>query len=80
MHELGLARSIAAISEENAKGRALKEVRVAIVPLSCVERGALEFCWGLVTDDTAISGVNLSFLDAEGDTFVVRELEFMEEA
>lgn len=80
MHELGLARSIASIAEENTKGRALKEVRVAIGPLACVERGALEFCWELVTESTGIAGVSLGFVDADGDTFVVRELEFMEEA
>lgn len=80
MHELGLARSIASIAEENTKGRALKEVRVAIGPLACVERGALEFCWELVTESTEIAGVSLGFVDADGDTFVVRELEFMEEA
>lgn len=80
MHELGLARSIAGIAEENAKGRKLKEVRVAIGPLACVERGALEFCWDLVTEKTGIAGVDLGFIQAEGDTFVVRELEFMEEA
>ena len=79
MHELGLARSIAGIAEENAKGRNLKEVRVAIGPLACIERGALEFCWGLVTESSGIAGAKLGFLDAEGDTFVVRELEFMEE-
>ncbi len=79
MHELGLARSIAGIAEENIKGRALKEVRVAIGPMACVERGALEFCWGLVTESTGIAGVKLGFIDADDDTFVVKELEFMEE-
>jgi len=80
MHELGLARNIAAITREHARGRALREVRVAIGPLACVEKPALEFCWELVTDDTEIAGVGLGFLEAEGDTFVVRELEFMEDA
>tara|TARA_R110000787_G_scaffold285993_1_gene403013 strand:- start:968 stop:1210 length:243 start_codon:yes stop_codon:yes gene_type:complete len=80
MHELGLARSIAGIAEENAKGRKLRQVRVAIGPLACVERGALEFCWDLVTQSTAIAGVSLGFVEADNDTFVVRELEFMEDA
>jgi len=80
MHELGLARNIAAIVGEHTKGRALKEVRVAIGPLACIEKQALEFCWGIVTEKTAIEGVGIGFIDAEGDTFVVRELEFMEEA
>lgn len=80
MHELGLARSIAGIAEENAKGRRLKEVRVAIGPLACVERGALTFCWDLVTESTAIAGVSLGFIEADKDTFLVREIEFMEDA
>ena len=80
MHELGLVRSIAGIAEEKAKGRRLKEVRVAIGPQACVERGALAFCWDLVTESTAIAGVSLGFIDADKDTFTVRELEFLEEA
>ncbi|GAW34872.1 hydrogenase nickel incorporation protein [Roseovarius sp. A-2] len=80
MHELGLARSIAAIAEENAHGRRIREVRVAIGPLACVERGALAFCWDLVTEETAVAGVSLGFLEAENDTFVVREIEFMEDS
>ena len=80
MHELGLARSIAGIAEENAKGRRIKEVRVAIGPLACVERGALAFCWDLVIEKSAIAGASLGFIDADKDTFAVRELEFLEEA
>ena len=53
---------------------------MAIGPQACVERGALTFCWDLVTESTAISGVSLGFIDADNDTFVVREIEFMEEA
>jgi hydrogenase nickel incorporation protein HypA/HybF len=79
MHELGLARNIAAIIKEHAKGRVIKEVRVAIGPLACIEKQALEFCWGLVTEKSEIENVSLGFMEAEGDTFVVRELEFMEE-
>jgi len=80
MHELGLARNIAAIVREHARGRAVREVRVAIGPLACVERQALEFCWELVTENSDIGNVRLGFVEAEGDTFVVREMEFMEDA
>ncbi len=80
MHELGLARNIAAIACEHARGRAVREVRVAIGPLACVERKALEFCWGLVTESSEIENARLGFVEAEGDTFVVREMEFMEDA
>jgi hydrogenase nickel incorporation protein HypA/HybF len=44
MHELGMARSIAAIVEEHARGRPIKGVRVAIGPRACIERVALAFC------------------------------------
>lgn len=80
MHELGLARSIAAIVAENADGRAIGVVRVAIGPLACVEQRALHFCWGLVTENTGLQGAELAFVAAEGDTFVVREFEFRESA
>ena len=53
---------------------------MAIGPQACVERGALAFCWDLVTESTAIAGVSLGFIDADKDTFTVRELEFLEEA
>jgi hydrogenase nickel incorporation protein HypA/HybF len=80
MHELGMARSIAAIVEEHARGRPIKAVRVAIGPRACVERGALSFCWDIVTDKTVLAGATLGFIDAEGDTFTVREFEIREDA
>jgi hydrogenase nickel incorporation protein HypA/HybF len=55
-------------------------VRVAVGPLACVERSSLEFCWGVVTDGTALDGAALAFVEAEGDTFVVREFELSEDA
>lgn len=80
MHELGLARSIAAIVTEHARGRPVKAVRVAIGPRACVEQGALAFCWDIVTDKTALAGAALGFVEAEGDTFTVREFEIREDA
>ncbi len=79
MHELGMARSIAAIIGEHALGRPVKAVRVAIGPLACIERQALAFCWDIVTEKTGLAGASLGFIEAEGDTFTVREFEFAEE-
>ncbi|MBY0362117.1 MAG: hydrogenase/urease maturation nickel metallochaperone HypA [Phreatobacter sp.] len=79
MHELGMARSIAAIIGEHAHGRPVKAVRVAIGPLACIERQALAFCWDIVTEKTGLAGASLGFIEAEGDTFTVREFEFGEE-
>ena len=80
MHELGLSRSIAAIVSEHANGRAVKRVCVAIGPLACVEPRSLKFCWDIVTQSTSLSGAELEIADADGDTFLVREFEFEEEA
>lgn len=80
MHELGMARSIAAIVGQHARGRPVKTVRVAIGPRACIERGALAFCWDIVTDKTALAGAALGFINAEGDTFTVRDFEIREEA
>lgn len=80
MHELGMARSIAAIVAEHARGRSVKAVRVAIGPRACIERGALAFCWDIVTDNTALKGATLGFVEAEGDTFTVRDFEIGEDA
>ena len=78
MHELGMARSIAAIVTENARGRPIKAVRVAIGPRACIEREALSFCWDIVTENTDLAGASIGFIDAEGDTFTVREFEIRE--
>lgn len=80
MHELGMARSIAAIVTEHARGRPIKAVRIAIGPRACIERRALEFCWDLVTADSGLAGAALGFVEAEGDTFTVREFEIREDA
>jgi len=80
MHELSLARSILSIVAEHAGARRVGCVRVALGPLACVERRSLEFCWGVVTEGTTAAGAALAFLDAEGDTFVVREIDLSEDA
>lgn len=80
MHELGMARSIAAIVTEHARGRPIKAVRVAIGPRACIEPQALAFCWDIVTERTALAGATLSFIEAEGDTFTVRNFEVREDA
>lgn len=80
MHELGMARSIAAIVTEHARGRPVRTVRVAIGPKACIERRALAFCWDIVTDQTALAGANLVFIDADGDIFTVRDFEIRENA
>ncbi|KPH82958.1 MULTISPECIES: hydrogenase/urease maturation nickel metallochaperone HypA [Bosea] len=80
MHELGMARSIAAIVGEHARGRRVRGVRVAIGPQACIERQALAFCWDIVTEGTALAGATLGFVEAEGETFTVKDYEIREDA
>ena len=78
MHELGLTRNVVAIVIEHARGRAVKHVRLAIGPTAGVERDALSFCFDVVTAGTELEGATLAFMDAEGDTFLVKEFELAE--
>lgn len=80
MHELGLARNIVAIVAEHAGGRAVKRVRVALGPLACIERPALEFCWEIVTHGTGLARAEIAFVDADGDTFLIKDYELEEAA
>lgn len=80
MHELSLSRSIVAIVAEHAAGRAVRRVRLALGPLACVERHALGFCFDLAAAGTALAGAELAFVEAEGDTFLIRDFEFEETA
>lgn len=80
MHELGLSRNIASIVRENAGGRPVARVRLAIGPLACVEIRALQFCWNIVTEGSPLAGAKLEIVEAEADTFLIREFEFEEVA
>jgi hydrogenase nickel incorporation protein HypA/HybF len=80
MHELGLTRNIVAIVSEHAGARAVKRVQLAVGPHACVERQALSFCFDMVAAGTVLEGADLDFIEAEGDTFKIRDYEFREEA
>ena len=80
MHELGLTRNVVSIVAEHAGGRKVGRVRLAIGPLACVERRALSFCFDLVAEGTVLAGASLEFLEAEGDTFLIKDYELEEAA
>ena len=80
MHELGLTRNVVSIVAEHAGGRKVRRIRLAIGPLACVERRALSFCFDLVAEGTVLAGASLEFLDAEGDTFLIKDYELEEAA
>lgn len=78
MHELGLSRNIVSIVRENAGDKAVTRVKLAIGPLACVETKALEFCWEIVTQDSPLDGAKLGIVEAEADTFLIKEFELRE--
>lgn len=80
MHELGLTRNVVAIVDEHAAGRRVRRVRLAIGPQACVERRALSFCFDIVAEGTSLAGAALEFIEAEGDTFVIKDYELEEAA
>ncbi len=80
MHELGLSRNIVAIVSEHAAGCHVRRVRLAIGPLACVERKALSFCFDLAAEGSVLAGASLEFIEAEGDTFVIKDFELEEAA
>lgn len=80
MHELGLTRNIVSIVAEHAAGRRVRKVRVSVGPLACVEKEALSFCFDLVAEGTVLEGAALEFLDAEGDSFLIKDFEVEEAA
>lgn len=80
MHELGLTRNVVSIVAAHAGGRKVRRVRLAIGPLACVERRALSFCFDLVAEGTVLAGASLEFLEAEGDTFLIKDYELEEAA
>lgn len=80
MHELGLTRNVVSIVTEHAGARKVRRVRLAIGPLACVERRSLSFCFDLVAEGTVLAGASLEFLEAEGDTFMIKDFEVEEAA
>jgi hydrogenase nickel incorporation protein HypA/HybF len=80
MHELGLARNIAAIVAEHAGGRAVSSIRLVIGPRACVEQRAIRYCLEIVTDGTPLAGAAIEFLPGEGDQFVIKDFDMKEMA
>lgn len=55
MHELSLCRAIVDVVTDNAGDRPVSKVTVEIGHLRQVVPSTLEFCWGVVTDGTALA-------------------------
>ena len=62
MHELSIAASIVeAVTEAAAAypGARVRQVRLRVGALASVIEDSLQFCWGVTTEDTPLSGAKL---------------------
>ena len=64
MHELSVAQSLVELASEAARdagASAVREVRLRVGALSCVDPGALEFCFELASRDSPLAGARLTY-------------------
>lgn len=69
MHEVSLAESVLQIIEDAARKEGfthVKTVWLEIGKLSCVEKGAMSFCFDAVIKDTVADGARLEILETAG--------------
>jgi hydrogenase nickel incorporation protein HypA/HybF len=63
MHELSIAHSLVELASQSAAEAGAKRVRAVHVRMgmmSGVVRGALEYCYEIATEDTALAGATLT--------------------
>jgi len=59
VHELSICRSIGTIVGHHAAGREVHVVRLRIGKLRQIVPDTLEYCWSLVSEETALAGSRL---------------------
>jgi hydrogenase nickel incorporation protein HypA/HybF len=75
MHELALMEDLVdAVSSEIADAK-VHVVRLILGRESCVSRHALEFCFELCTNGTALEGAALEIVETAGDELRLSEVE-----
>lgn len=81
MHELALTQNIVETVAAHAQGRRVRRVTLEVGRLTCVMPTALQFCFEVATQGTALEGASLDIIqiDAQarcracGNTFVQHE-------
>lgn len=66
MHELSIVRNIVALVDEKAAGRSVRQVDIEIGKLSGVDVRAVDYCFGLCAEGTALEGARLVIDEIEG--------------
>ncbi|MFN8215506.1 MAG: hydrogenase maturation nickel metallochaperone HypA [Solirubrobacterales bacterium] len=63
MHELSIARAVAAVAERHAGGRRVVRVELRVGHLRQVVPAALEWSWQVVCEGTALDGAELAIAE-----------------
>jgi len=66
MHELGITQNIVAIVIEHAKGSKVQRVVLEIGQLSAIMPDAIQFCFDICTQGTALEGAILEIREIPG--------------
>src|SRR5689334_20626777 len=66
MHELGIARNIVSIVEENARGARVKRVSLQVGRLSAIMPDAIRSCFDVCSRNTVLEGAALTITIVEG--------------
>lgn len=66
MHELGITRSVVAITAEHAKGAKVTRVTLEIGKLAAIVPDAVRFCFDLCAQGTVVEGARLDIVEIPG--------------
>ncbi|MGB3190659.1 MAG: hydrogenase maturation nickel metallochaperone HypA [Limnoraphis sp.] len=66
MHELGITQNIVAIVSEHARGAPVKRVTLEIGKLSAIMPDAIQFCFDVCTQGTALEEATLEIIEVAG--------------
>jgi hydrogenase nickel incorporation protein HypA/HybF len=69
MHELGITRNIVSICIEQAHGRRVTRVRLAIGELAGIEPDAIQFCFEVCREGTLLADASLEVISVAGRGF-----------
>ena len=81
MHELSLAQNIVKIVQQHlssGQNQGVKSVKMKVGHQAGITPESLKFCFGAVTEGTAVQGATLEIENVAGDELRVVEIELAE--
>ena len=75
MHELSVTQSIVEICAEHAGGARVTRVTLEVGAEAAIVPDALQFCFELCAQDTALQGAQLEIVEVPGLELKIRQME-----